>query len=84
MEMISLTDQLFLSELEASAVRDAIVEIVGRNQNGTFETLINAVLTHRLEWCASQNFLAGFILGRLLEVQEQIEQQKKPGVPHAR
>lgn len=83
MSEISLTKQLFLSEDEATTVRTTIMNCA--KNPGFFENLIDDVLKHRLEWSGSQNFLAGFILGRLLQDEMHKEQNTlHPGAPHAR
>lgn len=64
-ENISLSKQLLLSDDEVITVQTTIADCV--KNPSTFENIIDGVLKHRLEWSGSQNFLAGFVLGRLLQ-----------------
>lgn len=82
-DQISLSKQLFLSDDEVTTVQTAIAACAGTPC--MFEDIVNCTLKNRLTWSSSQNFLAGFVLGRLLQDEIHKEENilhRKP--PHAK
>lgn len=77
--MISLSEQLGLSEAERAVVQETLHDVMSRT--GDFKTAIDQVISLSTSWSPGQCFIAGFTVGRLLENADHKYKQEKNHLP---
>jgi hypothetical protein len=77
--MISLSEQLGISESDRAIVQQTLHDVMSRT--GDFKTAIDQVIALSTDWSPGQCFMAGFTIGRLLENADHKYTQEKNHLP---